>query len=157
MKVSKYNFWILIFLLLVSIVLSSMSFYFVFADRNLLGYQNRFLSSTDDTVVVHISSGASNPHSILMGLKTAETFADLGKKVIVYFDVKGVYASVKSNNIKFADFPPSQEVIANLISKGVIIQVCKHCLMLEGYTDKDVKMVYLFLINLSLPILQMGG
>lgn len=92
----------------------------------------------ENSVVVHISTGTDNKHAIMMGLNTAKTFLDAGTEVFVFFDVKGVQAVVENSNFVYMDFPPSHQLINELIERGAKVSVCKHCLMIEGFSLSNV-------------------
>lgn len=90
-------------------------------------------------LMVHISSGVDEPHSVMMGLQKALKANEAGTDVFVFMDVKATDLALKTTDIKFADFPPSQELIATLIDKGVEVYVCPHCLMVNGDKMTDVQ------------------
>jgi predicted peroxiredoxin len=90
-------------------------------------------------LMVHISSGIDEPHSQMMGLQKALKAKEAGSEVLLFMDVKATDLALKETNIKFADFPPSQELIADLIDKGVEVYVCPHCLMVNGNNMSEVQ------------------
>ncbi len=91
-----------------------------------------------DGVFIHISSGPDDAHSVLMPLKMAEMMAN-DKDVLIYFDIKGVYAVLNdSTDICHDGFTSSREQLKTLIDKGVTIMVCPTCLKVAGKTPEDV-------------------
>jgi predicted peroxiredoxin len=93
----------------------------------------------NEKLLVHLSSGIDEPHSLMMGLQKAMTAQDAGNEVFVFMDVHATQLALKSTNLQFADFAPSQDLIASLIDKGVNIYVCPHCLMVNGGKIEDVQ------------------
>ena len=90
-------------------------------------------------LMVHISSDVTVPHSQMMGLQKALNAKEEGSEVFLFMDVKATSLALKTTNIKFADFAPSQELIADLIEKGVEVYVCPHCLMVNGNNMGEVQ------------------
>ena len=90
-------------------------------------------------LIVHISSGVDNPHAQMMGLQKALKAKEAGSEVFLFMDVKATDLALKSTNVKFADFPSSPELIADLIDKGVDVYVCPHCLMVNGNNMSEVQ------------------
>lgn len=91
-----------------------------------------------DGVFIHISSGPDDSHSVLMPLKMAELMiAD--KDVLIYFDIKGVYAVLNDSvDICHDGFTSSKEQLKILIEKGVTVMVCPTCLKVAGKTPADL-------------------
>lgn len=90
-------------------------------------------------MIVHISSGIDEPHSIMMGLQKALKASEAGTKVFVFFDVEATDAALQTTNIKFADFAPSQSIINDIVAKGSEVYVCPHCLMVNGNQMTEVQ------------------
>ncbi len=91
-----------------------------------------------DGVFIHISSGPDDSHSVLMPLKMAEMMA-MDKDVLIYFDIKGVYAVLNdTTNICHDGFTSSREQLKILIEKGVTIMACPTCLKVAGKTPEDL-------------------
>ena len=91
-----------------------------------------------DGVFIHISSGPDDSHSVLMPLKMAEMMVS-DKDVLIYFDIKGVYAVLNDTvDICHDGFTSSREQLKTLIDKGVTIMVCPTCLKVAGKTPEDV-------------------
>jgi predicted peroxiredoxin len=91
-----------------------------------------------DGVFIHISSGPEDSHSVLMPLKMAELMVE-DKDVLIYFDIKGVYAVLNDTlDICHDGFTSSKEQLKKLLEKGVIIMVCPTCLKVAGKTPEDI-------------------
>lgn len=92
-----------------------------------------------DGVFIHLSHGPEDPHRVLMALRMAEIMSE-DKDVLVYFDIKAVHVVLKnSENITMeGSFPNSLEQLANLMDKGVELQVCPGCLKAAGKVPEDV-------------------
>lgn len=91
-----------------------------------------------DGVFIHISSGPEDAHSVLMPLKMAELMI-MDKDVLIYFDIKGVYAVLNDTlDICHDGFTSSKEQLKVLIEKGVTVMVCPTCLKVAGKTPEDV-------------------
>ncbi len=90
-------------------------------------------------MMVHISSGIDQPHNVMMGLNKALKASEAGSEVFVFMDVEATDLVLKTTNITFADFAPSQTLIADLIEKGVQVYVCPHCLMVNGGKMEEVQ------------------
>lgn len=89
-----------------------------------------------DGVLVHITHGSDDAHRALMGLMMATKMAE-DKDVAVYLDINAIEMVLKdSEAVTFEDhFPPSNEMIAKLIGKGVTIMACPGCMAVKGITD----------------------
>ena len=91
-----------------------------------------------DGVFIHIKEGADNPHAVLMALKMASLMSE-GRDVLVYFDLKGVGATLKdAPDIAYPTFESSRTQLAALTAKGVPIYVCPGCLKAAGKQPEDV-------------------
>lgn len=94
--------------------------------------------SVKDGVFLHISHGKDDPHRLLMALNMANIMAD-DHDVLVYFDINAVNAVLKnSEDIVFAHFPSSQNALAALKAKKVILMACPGCLKAAGKTKEDL-------------------
>jgi predicted peroxiredoxin len=89
-------------------------------------------------LLVHVSSGIEDPHSIMMGINKALKANEAGMDVMIFFDVKATDAVLDSTDITFADFAPSKTLINQLINDGVEVYVCPHCLMVNGNNINEV-------------------
>jgi predicted peroxiredoxin len=97
------------------------------------------MSAKKPSVIFHVASDPkTNPHSGFMALTAAGKFADAGSKVFVFFDVKGVAYGAKLNDFTFADFGSSKKLIADLLAKGVRVEVCQHCFHVNEFKDADL-------------------
>ena len=91
-----------------------------------------------DGVFVHISHASDDPHRLLMALQMAVLMSET-QDVLVYFDIKGVEAVIKTaENYSYKHFPKSLEQIEKLHKAGVTIMACPGCLKAAGYTAEDL-------------------
>lgn len=91
-----------------------------------------------DGVFIHISSGANDPHRVLMALNMAAMMSQ-DRDVLVYFDIKGIEVVLKdAPDLTYSHFPSSLTQLNNLLQKGVPIYVCPGCLKAAGKTEADV-------------------
>jgi len=95
-------------------------------------------ASARDGVFVHVSHGVDDPHRLLMALNMANLMA-ADHDVLVYFDIKGVYAVLAgAQDIKFEHFPSSREALASLVEKNVVLMACPGCLKAAGKKADDL-------------------
>ena len=91
-----------------------------------------------DGMFIHISHGSDDPHRLLMALNMANMMAE-DHDVLVYVDIKGVYAVLKdSPDITFSHFASSKAQIKSLIEKKVLIMACPGCLKAAKKTKEDL-------------------
>lgn len=132
---------LLIIVAVITVILSLLGSYLV--STAVINDNEQSMHSSENIMkgklMVHISSGVDEPHSQMMGLQKALKAKEAGSDVFLFMDVKATDLALKSTNINFADFPPSQELIATLIEKGVEVYVCPHCLMVNGNKMDEVQ------------------
>ena len=87
-------------------------------------------------VFLHITHGSDDAHRALMGLMMAVEMAD-DKDVAVYLDIDGIELVLKDGDpVTFDDhFPPSDQLIAKLLEKGVPVMACPGCMIVNGITE----------------------
>jgi predicted peroxiredoxin len=91
-----------------------------------------------DGVFIHVSSGADDPHRVLMALRMAELMA-ADRDVLVYFDIKGIEVVLAAaEDLVFPDFPPSKVQLETLRDLGVGLFACPGCLAAAGRTADDL-------------------
>lgn len=91
-----------------------------------------------DGVFIHISHGSDDPHRLLMALNMAKMMAD-DHDVLVYFDIKAIYAVLKdSSDVTYSHFPSSRTQIDALKEKGVVLMACPGCLKAADKTEQDL-------------------
>lgn len=91
-----------------------------------------------DGVFYHISSGAENPHNVVMALKQAIMMAE-DKDVLIYFDIKGIEVVLNdAQDVSYPTFPTSKESLKLLMDKGVTIFACPACLKAAGKSEADL-------------------
>jgi predicted peroxiredoxin len=91
------------------------------------------------TILINMTSGVDDPHSVAMGLSLANHALDAGHEVVLFFNVRG--ASVPTSKLP-GDFSFNGdnigEQLKGLIEKGADVQVCKMCLGVMGASEGDV-------------------
>ena len=124
-----------------AVTLTTVLILFILAGLQMVIAQDQEPAQTEeirDGVFVHISHAADDPHRLLMGLQMAALMSET-QDVLVYFDIKGVDAVVKTaENYSYSHFPKSLEQIEKLKEAGVIIMACPGCLKAAGYTAEDL-------------------
>lgn len=91
-----------------------------------------------DGVFVHITHGADDPHSVLMGLRMANLMAE-DKDVLVYLDIKAVDVVLRdAPDLQQKPFDSSKTQLRALLDKNVPVFVCPGCLAAAGKKSEDV-------------------
>ena len=91
-----------------------------------------------DGVFIQISSGLSDPQSVLMGLTMALRMAE-DHEVMIFLDVKGPEIVLsKTQSLEMKKYEPSKILIQKLIDRGVKIEVCSTCLEVLNRTEFDL-------------------
>ncbi|MBI1314467.1 hypothetical protein GC176_24505 [bacterium] len=98
-------------------------------------------TSQESIVLVSVQSDAhENPQSVDMALKLAGFSVDEGRRVAMFFNVKGVTIPVKAfpDDIGFQDNAPIKKQLADLIGRGVDVHVCPICMKALGVDKADI-------------------
>lgn len=91
-----------------------------------------------DGVFVHITHGADDPHSVLMGLRMANLMAE-DKDVLVYLDIKAVDVVLRgAPDLQQKPFDSSKTQLRALLDKNVPVFVCPGCLAAASKKPEDV-------------------
>jgi predicted peroxiredoxin len=90
---------------------------------------SKVAAANNPSVLVNITSGKENLHSVSMGLDLAMASLERGRKVVIFLNVKApIFASKKlGDDVKYSDFPPVKSIMSDLIAKGAMVAVCAHC------------------------------
>lgn len=85
-------------------------------------------------VLLNLTTGQDDLHSVSMGLNLAKTAAERGLPVVVFLNVAApVFASTAlPPDTRYEDFPPVQELLAAITAGGGKILVCGHCAEVSG-------------------------
>jgi predicted peroxiredoxin len=80
-----------------------------------------------------VSDPREDPHAVTMALQLAGHALDDGRHVVLFFNVKGVNAATRSLDPELAHrAEPIGQMLADLVERGVEVQVCPHCMKAEG-------------------------
>ncbi len=91
-----------------------------------------------DGMLIHITKGYDDPHSVLMPLKMATMMA-VDKDVLVYMDIDAVGLLVKeAKDLNHPDFESAHTYIKQLAEKNVGVYACPTCLKVAGFQPEDL-------------------
>ena len=94
--------------------------------------------TTQDGVLIHITSGSDNPHRVLMVLQMAAKMSD-DKAVAIYMDIEAVKLFVKgASDIEMEPFPSAFTQLSVLAEKGVAVMACPGCLAVAGISPDSL-------------------
>lgn len=92
----------------------------------------------EDGMLIHVTSGADDPHRVLMALSMASMMAD-GRPVLVYFDIDGIEAVLAdAPDLEYAHFASLHAALATLREKDVPLLACPGCLKAAGKGPADL-------------------
>jgi intracellular sulfur oxidation DsrE/DsrF family protein len=95
-------------------------------------------AKSTDGVFVHISSGADQPHDVLMGLRMAQLMSE-EHPALVYFDVGGIdIVLAEGPDLEMSPFGSSHDMIADLLARDVTLFACPGCLKATGHTADEL-------------------
>ena len=91
-------------------------------------------------LVVNMTAGSDDMHSVWMGLRLAEHALDGGRAAIVFMNVKAPPLASKKcpDDCRFGEMPPVKEQIATLVKKGGSVIVCPECAKANGVAEADL-------------------
>lgn len=91
-----------------------------------------------DGVLIHLTKGPEDAHSVLMALKMANLMTG-DRDVLVYCDLKGINTVLKdAPEIAFPTFDSSRTQIKSLLGKSIPVYACPSCLKALGKTPDDL-------------------
>ena len=92
----------------------------------------------EDGMLIHITKGHEDAHSVLMAFKMATLMAD-SKDVILYLDIQaGALGVTGAEVVEMRGCDPLSTYIETLLDKGVEIYACPTCLSVMGYGPDDL-------------------
>jgi copper chaperone CopZ/predicted peroxiredoxin len=80
-------------------------------------------------VLVNITRGENDLHAVSMAVALAQRTLDDGRRCAVFLNVAAPVFAAKdlSEEVKYADFPPVKEMLAQFVADGGQLYVCEHC------------------------------
>jgi len=95
-------------------------------------------ASAQDGVFIHVSTGAEDPHRVLMALKMADVMS-ADHDVLMYFDIRGVNVlTADGPDLSRPPFDSSHTLIPKLLEAGVRIYACPTCLQVAEKSPTDL-------------------
>lgn len=98
-------------------------------------------SSGDAVVFFNVTvDGSRDPQRLDMAMKLAGFSLDEKRKVVMFFNVKGVHVPAKDfpADRKYKDDKPIQEQLKKLIERGADVHVCPICMKALGVNEEDL-------------------
>lgn len=98
-------------------------------------------STEESIVLLSVTSDAKeDPQSVDMAMKLAGFALDEGRKVVLFFNVKGVTLPTTSfpDDFAFQKDQPIKQQLETLIDRGVDVHVCPVCMAPLGIKDSDL-------------------
>ncbi|MGF1583502.1 MAG: DsrE family protein [Gemmataceae bacterium] len=93
-------------------------------------------------IVVHLSHGLDNLHSVFMAVKVADGLQKKGASVTIFVDLEGVRIVDKRQPLNLRWGPgnnPLQNYYDSFVKRGGKILVCPHCAKATGLTSKMLR------------------
>lgn len=80
-------------------------------------------------VFVNVTRGKDDLHAASMGLALALSAAKAGRQTVVFLNVQAASfaAAALPAEVRFEDFPPIRQLVADLVASGAKVYVCEHC------------------------------
>ncbi len=81
------------------------------------------------TILVNITRGKNDLHAVSMALGLARSAIKSGRQAVVFLNVEAPIFATKdlSDDVKFGDFPPIKQMLADFVAAGGRVLVCGHC------------------------------
>jgi predicted peroxiredoxin len=98
-------------------------------------------SNETASVLLSVTSDVNeNPQSVDMAMKLAGFSLDEGRKVVMFFNVKGVTIPVNelADDFAFQSNEPIKTQLTELIKRGVDVHVCPICMKALGVEDSSL-------------------
>ena len=92
------------------------------------------------TVVVNITRGKDDLHSVSMAIGLANNAIEAGRRSVIFLNVHApVFATADlPADVKFADFPPVKEMLASFVADGGELYVCGHCAAVSKVAESSL-------------------
>lgn len=108
----------------------------------LVAFQTPAALAGDDRSVFINMTNAEDLHAASMALSLASNAQKLGFPVYIFLNVHAAkFADANlPKDVKYADFPPVKDMLAEIMAKGGTVFVCSHCAQVVGVSkDKIAK------------------
>ncbi|MFZ5830122.1 MAG: cation transporter [Planctomycetota bacterium] len=91
-------------------------------------------------LLVNITRGKEDLHAVSMALALAQKALDDGRRSSVFLNVAAPVFAAKdlADDVKYADFPPVKQMLAEFMKAGGTLLVCQHCAHVSGLKDEDL-------------------
>jgi len=91
-------------------------------------------------IVINMTAGADDLHSVWMGLQLASHGLADGRNVVVYMNVHAAPLATKKTpaDLRFKEMPTVREQISGILDKGGRVIVCPGCMKVGGFTKEDL-------------------
>lgn len=108
----------------------------------LVAFQTPAAFADDDRSIFINMTNAEDLHAASMALSLASSAQKQGFPVYIFLNVHAAkFADANlSKDVKYADFPPVKDMLAEIMTKGGTVFVCSHCAQVVGVSkDKFAK------------------
>ena len=98
-------------------------------------------SSGDAVVLFSVTrDGSQDPQRLDMAMKLAGFCLDEKRKVVIFFNVKGVHVPAKkfSDDVRYGEGKSIREQLADLMKRGAEVHVCPVCMNALKVDEKDL-------------------
>jgi predicted peroxiredoxin len=137
-------------IMLIVLVLAATSYMVFGQDRG------RSPSATQQTIIIHLSSGPDDVFASTLALRMAEDALDQRKKVILFLDKRGVRLAQhdRTDQLRLSDEDPLWFILDTLARRsGFDVIVCGESACIQGLFPRDF-MHYVFIADSPGTILQ---
>jgi len=96
--------------------------------------------SNKQPILVNITRGKAELHAVSMAIGLAQSAIKDGRQAIVFLNVEAPVFAAKdlSGDVKYADFPPVRNMLADFIAAGGRVLVCGHCAHVVKLKQEDM-------------------
>jgi len=96
--------------------------------------------SNKQPILVNITRGKAELHAVSMAIGLAQSAIKDGRQAIVFLNVEAPVFAARdlSGEVKYADFPPVKNMLADFIAAGGRVLVCGHCAHVVKLKQEDM-------------------